>query len=185
MASHWTEKSIDDFVHRISFDFITQLIKRLESSPLSRGELANKLGVSKGRISQILNNPGNLTLRKAVEYARALGMKVSVMAYDDGDPDNVKGPISSEIFNICWENQSQPRDFETALNSAALSDTVLTDESVYVPRKGFCIVRKGFAATGRMKPATMKTDRRLIFEGTFSEHDVASTQPNKRAAGGK
>src|SRR5688572_9763193 len=130
MTTHWTETSIDDFVHRISFDFITQLINRLDSSPLSRGELAEKLGVSKGRISQILNNPGNLTLRRAVAYARALGMKVSVMAYDDGDPNNEKGPISSEIFNICWENQKQPRDFDTASNVVHLGETALTDESI-------------------------------------------------------
>jgi len=184
MATHWTERSVDDFVHRISFDFITQLIKRLESSPLSRAELANKLGVSKGRISQILNNPGNLTLRKAVAYARALGMKVSVVAYDYNDPDNDKGPISSEIFSICWENQSQPRDFETA-SSRVLSETALT-ESVCVPaRNGFYIVRKDFAATKQMNAATVETGKRLAFEGPFSEQETASTQPNIRAAGGR
>src|SRR5258705_6111448 len=117
MATHWTERNVEDFVHRISFDFITQVAKKLESSPMSRAELANKLGVSKGRISQILNKPGNLTLRKAVAYARALGMKVAVVAYDDGDQGNEKGPISSEIFSICWNNQNQPRDFETASSS--------------------------------------------------------------------
>lgn len=185
MATHWTEKSVEDFVHRISFDFITQLAKRLESSPLSRADLANKLGVSKGRISQIMNNPGNLTLKRAVAYARALGMKVSVVAYDDNDPNNSNGPISSEIFSICWENQNQPRDFDTASRSAALSETALTNESVCVPaRKDFFIVRKDFAATKQMRAATVEIGKRLAFEGPFSEQEVATTQPLKRAAGG-
>jgi hypothetical protein len=63
------------------------------------------------RISQIFNNPGNLTLNKIVQYARALGLKVAVIAYDDGDHINKNGPISSEIFNICWENAGKPKDF--------------------------------------------------------------------------
>ncbi|MBA2526975.1 MAG: helix-turn-helix transcriptional regulator [Pyrinomonadaceae bacterium] len=185
MESHWTERSVDDFVHRMSFDFITQLAKRLESSPLSRAELARKLGVSKGRISQILNNPGNLTLKRAVAYARAVGMKVSVVAYDDGDPDNQNGPISSEIFGICWENQNRPRDFDTA-SSATLSDTALTSETECIPaRKGFYIVRKNFAATKQISAATTRIGQGLTFKGSFGEQEVASTQFKKRAAGGR
>jgi plasmid maintenance system antidote protein VapI len=110
-ALHWTEKSISEFVNRISFDFITQLAKKMESLPLKQGEFARKLGLTSGRISQIFNNPGNLTLNKIVKYARALGMKVAVVAYDDDDHDNKHGPISSEIFNKCWEMAGKPKDF--------------------------------------------------------------------------
>ena len=46
-----------------------------------------------------------------IEYAKALGMKVSVVAYEDDDPENKKGPIDSEIFRICWEQLGKPRDF--------------------------------------------------------------------------
>lgn len=108
---HWTEESTDNFVYKISADFIRQLEQRMEIEPMSPKELASKLGVSVGRISQILNNPGNFTLKKIVEYARALGMKVSVVAYDDGDPENHNGPVNSEIFQICWENAGKPADF--------------------------------------------------------------------------
>jgi len=108
---HWTEKSVSEFVNRISFDFITQLAKKMESVPLKQGEFARKLRLTSGRISQIFNNPGNLTLNKIVTYARALGMKVAIVAYDDGDPDNKRGPISSEIFNHCWVQAGGPEDF--------------------------------------------------------------------------
>ena len=67
--------------------------------------------VSPGRVSQVLNNPGNLTLKNTVRCARALGMKVAVVAYEDGDPKNKKGLVNSEIFHACWKNAGSPSDF--------------------------------------------------------------------------
>lgn len=46
-----------------------------------------------------------------IEYGKVLGMKVSVVAYEDNDPKNTKGPINSEVFRICWEQLGKPRDF--------------------------------------------------------------------------
>jgi transcriptional regulator with XRE-family HTH domain len=108
---HWTARSVDDFLYRIAADFITQLESKMKSEPLSKAELAQKLGVSKGRVSQIINNPGNLTLKMMIKCARCLGMKIAVVAYDDGDRENERGPINSEIFRVCWENSGQPKDF--------------------------------------------------------------------------
>ncbi len=108
---HWTETSTADFVYRISSDFVDQLEKRLETYPLSQKELANKVGVTVGRVSQVFNNPGNLTLRNFVQYSRALGMKVAIVAYDDGDPQNQSGPVNSDIFNKCWIRSGRPHDF--------------------------------------------------------------------------
>jgi transcriptional regulator with XRE-family HTH domain len=108
--SHWTEKTYKDFLYRITDDFIVQLEDKMEALNISQDEFANKLGVTKGRVSQIINNPGNMTLKKIVEYARTLGMKVSVVAYDDDDADNINGPINSEVFKICWEKSGSPKD---------------------------------------------------------------------------
>jgi transcriptional regulator with XRE-family HTH domain len=149
MSTHWTAASIDDFVHRLSFDFMTQLAKRLESSPINKNELAERLRVSKGRVSQVFNNPGNITLKRAVEYARALGMKVSVVAYDDHDPNNHNGPISSEIFSICWQRAGEPADFETAHGSASFTSTATSQDNDAVPdRKGFVLSTRS-ANSGR------------------------------------
>lgn len=109
--THWTERSVDDFLHRIAMDFAIQLENRIQSEPLSKAKLAEKLGVSKSRVSQILNNPGNLTLRMIIKCARALGLKVAIIAYDDNDEKNERGPVNSEIFRICWENAGKPLDF--------------------------------------------------------------------------
>jgi transcriptional regulator with XRE-family HTH domain len=108
---HWTERSLDDFVHRLSSDFIVQLEKRIDDDDVTKKQIADRLGITGGAVSQVLNNPGNLELRTMVQYARAVGMKVAVVAYDDNDPDNTKGPVISEIFEKCWEKLGSPQDF--------------------------------------------------------------------------
>jgi transcriptional regulator with XRE-family HTH domain len=111
-SKHWTERSVEAFYQRMVFDFITQVQKRLEDKPVKQVELAEKLGVTEGRVSQILNNPGDtVSLKKAIKLARAVGMKLALVAYDDNDPDNERGPINSDIFRICWENANRPRTF--------------------------------------------------------------------------
>jgi predicted XRE-type DNA-binding protein len=110
-GQHWTERSTEDFVHRISFDFVTQIDKALESGQSSQAELAKNLRVTEGRVSQVLNNPGNLGLNSIVKYARAIGRKVAIVLYDDGDATNNNGPVNSEIFSTCWEQAGRPSDF--------------------------------------------------------------------------
>ncbi len=111
MKTHWTGRSIRDFVFRIAADFVVQLENKMESIPITQEELAKKLGKTPGRVSQIFNDPGNFTLERLVEYSKALDMKVAIVAYEDDDPKNEKGPINSEIFKICWEKSGKPRDF--------------------------------------------------------------------------
>lgn len=38
-------------------------------------------------------------------------MKVAIVMYEDGDPDNEHGPVSSEIFRDCWALRGRPKDF--------------------------------------------------------------------------
>lgn len=111
MKTHWTEKSIKDYLFSIAFDFVAQLEDKMKTENKSQDELASILGVSKGRVSQIFNNPGNFGLKSIIKYARALRMKVSIVAYDDNDPENKKGPINSDIFRKCWEIYGKPSDF--------------------------------------------------------------------------
>lgn len=120
MSRHWTEEKVDAFLFRVSSDFVLQLEHLMEKTDTRQRELAAKLGVTKGRVSQVLNNPGNLTLRKMIEYSRALGCKVAVIAYDDGDPHNTNGPIRPQIFAACWEKAGRPID---AFDLGAAADT--------------------------------------------------------------
>jgi hypothetical protein len=45
-----------------------------------------------------------------VEIANSLGMKAGVIAYDDDDPDNTKGPIDPDVFVKSWEKLGRPVD---------------------------------------------------------------------------
>jgi transcriptional regulator with XRE-family HTH domain len=106
--AHWSQTTTANVVYEISSTFVAQLETKMEKEQISRSELAKRLNKTTGRVSQVLNDPGNLGLNLIVEYARELGMKVSIVAYEDGDPKNENGPINPEVFVRCWEKQGCP-----------------------------------------------------------------------------
>jgi transcriptional regulator with XRE-family HTH domain len=55
----------------------------LENEKVSRKELADRLGKSKGFISQLLNGGRNLTLRTVADILHVLGYKVALTAYKE------------------------------------------------------------------------------------------------------
>lgn len=107
-TTHWTERSEDDFRYSVAFDFMGHVESRLESLGWSQDRLANEIGVTKGRISQLLNNPGNLTLKTIVSIVRSLDMKFSIVSYLNDDSINAGGPISSNVFLSCWNKLNKP-----------------------------------------------------------------------------
>jgi transcriptional regulator with XRE-family HTH domain len=109
-TSHWTMQSLCDFAYWVASDFTAQIESKLEVEGIGKNDFANRVGVSASRVSQVLNDPGNLTLGNTVKYARALGMKVALVMYDDADPDNDKGPITADVFTKCWERLGKPKD---------------------------------------------------------------------------
>lgn len=111
MPTHWTNSTFADFAYRIASDFTSQIELKLDALGLERKEYARIVGVQPSRVSQFLNDPGNLGLESMVRYARALGMKVAVVAYEDGDPRNNNGPINSRLFYESWRRVGMPRDF--------------------------------------------------------------------------
>jgi len=108
---HWTAESDLALIHKLGFDFIAQLEKRMDETGLTQAKLAHALGISEGAVSKMLNNPQNLTLKTIAKYSKALGIKAAIIAYDDDDPKNQNGLISAEIFTACWQNAGKPRDF--------------------------------------------------------------------------
>jgi hypothetical protein len=107
-VTHWTQQSTADFVYGIAATFVAQIETKMEEGDVSRSEIAKRLNRTSGRVSQILNNPGNLGLKVMVETAGSLGMKVGVIAYDDHDPTNGNGPIDPDVFVKCWERAGRP-----------------------------------------------------------------------------
>ena len=107
---HWTQ-NLGDFSYWVLSDFTAQIEVRMEDKGVSHSTLAEMVNVSPSRVSQVLNDPGNLTVGNVVKYTRALGMKVALVAYDDSDPDNNKGPINADVFTECWKRMGRPQDF--------------------------------------------------------------------------
>lgn len=128
MKNHWTEQSIKDYLFSVGENFIAQLEEKMKNiSGMTQGKLAKKLNLSKGRVSQIFNMTGNITLENIIKYSRALGMKVAIVVYEDNDPKNKKGLINPEIFKTCWEKMGKPRDFwafENQYNNIASTSNI-------------------------------------------------------------
>jgi transcriptional regulator with XRE-family HTH domain len=108
--SHWTENDARDFLYRIASDFVEQIQERMLELNWNQVKLAKATGLDKSRISQLMNNPGNLGLESIIKLARAVGLKVAVVSYNDDDASNERGPINAEIFRMCWERVGRPRD---------------------------------------------------------------------------
>ena len=116
--SHWTQDNVSDFVYTLSLDFFTQLEDRIHGSKLQQKEIAERLEVSPSAVSQMLNSPPEKPeLETLVKYARAIGSKVSVVLYNDDDPNNERGPLFSGIFEQSWETLNRPRDLEELLEA--------------------------------------------------------------------
>lgn len=128
---HWTAKSSEDFRFAIAFNFVSQVEQVVDEEGISRKDLARRLGVSQGRVSQVINDPGNLTLKSIVEWSAVLGRKAAVVLYDDDDTENRYGPIDPDIFVHCWESLGKPRDFSD-LEVEPCRDVGRGDYFVYV-----------------------------------------------------
>jgi hypothetical protein len=127
--THWTERSVEDFLYKIAADFVQQIENYLGASGENRADFAKKLGRTPGRVSQVLNAPGNLTLRKIIEYARAANKKVAIVAYDDDDPTNSKGLVNSQVFEQCWLRYGRPTDFFALDEANQVTYWTLTPEN--------------------------------------------------------
>jgi DNA-binding XRE family transcriptional regulator len=58
------------------------LVERMMELEISQSELAERLGVSRGRMSQILSGDQNMTLRTLASVASALDAMASVRLFD-------------------------------------------------------------------------------------------------------
>jgi len=164
--AHWTAGSSEAFAHAIAFDFIAQLEKKMEEENLSQADLAKKLGVTEGAVSKILNSPQNLTLKTMVAYARSLGIKVAVVAYDDNDPEDERGPVNSEVFTMCWERSGKPCDF-WSLKDEYQTVTATTASSYFSPQKtvyALCGSQNGFQILGTGSEFSVNVSTPFVLE---------------------
>lgn len=67
-------KTPEYWITKIQLELYTMMNKYMESNNLSRSDLAKKLGVTKGYISQVLNGDFDHRLSKLVELSMSVGM---------------------------------------------------------------------------------------------------------------
>ena len=176
LITHWTEQTVDAYLYRIATDFVRHLEELLEANDANQAKLAQALGVTEGRISQVLNNPGNLTLKQIIRYARALGEKVSIVTYDDNDPQNQNGPIDPEVFVECWALAGKPTDFfelQSQKKSAATSSySVLmpAGPNTYIQNLGV------FSGTSDTEAINQSGSDRRTAANEFHEPDYGGTE---------
>src|SRR4030043_999285 len=72
------------------------LCELMEKEGIARKELAERLGKSKGFISQLLNGGRNLTLRTVADILHVLGYRVALTPYKEGEPGQERTTKSQE-----------------------------------------------------------------------------------------
>ena len=84
-VTRWTEDPEEMRIfqqERLVVEITELMCKIMNEHNMKRGELAERLNKSKGRISQILNGEANLTLRTVADVFTALGKTLMVSAED-------------------------------------------------------------------------------------------------------
>lgn len=67
-------KSKEYWLTKIQIDLFNEVEKYIKENNMNRTQLAEKLGVSKGNISQVLNGDADHRLSKLVELSLAMGV---------------------------------------------------------------------------------------------------------------
>ena len=74
------------------------LCELLEKEKVSRKELADRLGKTKGFVTQLLNGGRNLTLRTVADILHVLGYKVSLSPYKEIQQAYIPEITTTHIF---------------------------------------------------------------------------------------
>ena len=86
-------------------DFYETIMSKMEREGISRADLAAKLGVSRAAVSQMFNKTPNVTIKKMVEIADAVGVELSISGYEN---EVVKQERDAYSFEISSEVEQEP-----------------------------------------------------------------------------
>lgn len=120
---HWTGQSDEAFQYAVSSQFVDQVEVRLEELKMNYAELAKVLDITKSAVSQFMRDPQNLRLSTMTKMARVLGMKFTIVAYNDADASS--GPVEPTFVRKCWEHFGSPQngwDLDKALGTKTVEE---------------------------------------------------------------
>lgn len=93
------------WLETIQNEIFRQVKKYMEENKLNQTQLANKLGVSKGYISQILNGNFNFTLKKLIELSIAIGVVPDLKFKPIENKKRLQADKSHNLYKV--EEQSE------------------------------------------------------------------------------
>ncbi len=76
----------------LQIEIALQVERAMKAQKISRKALAERMGVSKGRISQILSGTSNLTLRLVADAFTALGLRLELKPVPLSEPRTASPP---------------------------------------------------------------------------------------------
>lgn len=105
----YNKKNVADMKAAMLVDFADAIWLQLEKRGMKKEVLADILGINPEQVSRMLHNPLKLSVYNIAKLAVALGLKVTLLTYEDDDPDHLAGAIHPEVFRTSWEQAGKPR----------------------------------------------------------------------------
>jgi len=116
------EDRVDEEMYGLATQFINEINWLMRERGLTRADLAARIGVSPGRVSQILGGGENLTLRTLAALSTALDARfdVKLSSLKGGDAYTSRGTADTEAAPA--ENATNRHSFPRARHREAARD---------------------------------------------------------------
>lgn len=113
---------------KIQIDLFNEVEKYMEKHELNRTQLAEKLGVSKGYVSQILNGDADHRISKLVELSLAVGVVPNLLF------ENLESYIKKDSLDDAMDTYDE---IEKSIKTLRLNGYLVSTQSVYPNAPGF------------------------------------------------
>jgi transcriptional regulator with XRE-family HTH domain len=118
-------RTVEYWMETIQNELFNQFSDYMEKEQMNKTELANKLNVSKGYVSQVLNGTFNFTLKKLIELSLAIG-KVPYISFITPEEYLEKEALKKQSRK---KEKATEANKSLGLNDLYLKDHYLTIES--------------------------------------------------------
>lgn len=105
------EARIDEELSRLVTEFTNEINWHMREQDVTRAEVANRMGVSPGRVSQILSGGENLTLRTLASVTTALDARCEMTLHPiegEGAADGHGNQHEGQVDQAAGEEEDRP-----------------------------------------------------------------------------
>ncbi len=98
---------------RLRHESLRSLHVALDASGLNQTELANRLGIRKSAVSQVLHGDGNLRVKTLAEYLSAMGYELDLRLVEAGEPR--KALVEERPVRPAFQEEHSKQDLSPAV----------------------------------------------------------------------